>query len=132
MRTAEGGRRQDREKTYIPPFSGLRSLSLALTCSPNVFAQILYVALRSLAVFIVVRPLRRDVICDRWMGEENDGRALIRAQAGSRRIVFGQSCSSFAEFNPVRTIRAFTLSTSADLWIFSSSCSDLFCIRLFT
>ena len=75
----------------MPPSSGLRSrslYSLALTCSPNVFAQILYVALRCLAVFVVVR---HDVICDRWMGEENDGRALIRAQAGSRRTIFGQS-----------------------------------------
>ena len=56
MRTAERGRRQDREKTYMPPSSGLRARSLSplpVRCSPNVFAQILYAALRSLAVFIV-------------------------------------------------------------------------------
>ena len=129
MRTAEGGRRQDREKTYMPPSSGLHSrslsLSLALTCSPNVFAQILYVALRSLAVFVVT-----SYAIDGWAKKMMGGLLFERRQA--LETYFWQSCSSFAEFNPVRTIRVFTLSsTSADLWIFSSSCSDLFCIRLF-
>ena len=78
MRTAERGRRQDREKTYMPPSSGLRSLSLslALTCSPNVFAQILYAALRSLAVFIVT-----SYAIDGWAKKMMNGLLFERRRA---------------------------------------------------
>ena len=77
-----GPRREEgktvRKLICLPPLvcTRARSLSLALTCSPNVFAQILYVALRSLAVFVVT-----SYAIDGWAKKMMGGLLVDRIQA---------------------------------------------------